>query len=107
MLGGGINTIRIRRVAERLGQAAADYSDALERVPRRQRRRGDAGGRIGGRRLCVLRMRVRPQRRRRLGGQAPAEIPQGLIGQLFEINADYAEALWALDQPPGSLNAAA
>ena len=79
--GGGINTIRIRGVAQRLGQAAADYSDALERVSRRQRRR-------------------------RVGEQAPAEIPQWLIGQLFEMDADYAdyaEALWALDQPPGTL----
>ena len=34
----------------------------------------------------------------------PAEIPQRLINQLFELDADYAEALWALDQPAGSLN---
>ena len=33
-----------------------------------------------------------------------AEIPQRLIGQLFELDADYVEALWALDQPPGSIN---
>jgi hypothetical protein len=33
---------------------------------------------------------------------APAEIPQRLIQQLFELDADYAEALWALDQPPGN-----
>lgn len=32
------------------------------------------------------------------------EIPQGLIHQLFELDADYAEALWALDQPPASLD---
>ena len=38
---------------------------------------------------------------------SPAEIPQRLIGQLFEMDADYAEALWALDQPPGSLSTAA
>jgi hypothetical protein len=31
---------------------------------------------------------------------APSEIPQRLIRQLFELDADYAEALWALDQPP-------
>src|SRR5574341_62450 len=31
---------------------------------------------------------------------APAEIPQRLIRQLFELDADCAEALWALDQPP-------
>jgi hypothetical protein len=35
---------------------------------------------------------------------APAEIPQRLIRQLFELDADYAEALWALDQLPGTLD---
>ena len=30
---------------------------------------------------------------------APLEIPQRLLQQLFELDADYAEALWALDQP--------
>jgi hypothetical protein len=34
----------------------------------------------------------------------PAEIPQRLIQQLFELDADYVEALWALDQPSGSLD---
>jgi hypothetical protein len=34
----------------------------------------------------------------------PAEIPQRLIRQLLELDADYAEALWALDQPPGTLD---
>lgn len=34
----------------------------------------------------------------------PTEIPQRLIRQLFELDADYAEALWALDQPPGTLD---
>ena len=34
---------------------------------------------------------------------SPAEIPQRLIRQLFELDADYAEALWALDQPKGAL----
>jgi len=33
----------------------------------------------------------------------PTEIPQRLLQQLFELDADYAEALWALDQPPGTL----
>src|SRR5262252_3405729 len=37
----------------------------------------------------------------------PAEIPQRLLHQLFELDADYAEALWALDQPPASLDLAA
>lgn len=35
---------------------------------------------------------------------SPAEIPQRLIRQLFELDADFAEALWALDQPPGALD---
>ena len=35
---------------------------------------------------------------------APEQIPQRLIRQLFELDADYVEALWALDQPPGTLN---
>lgn len=34
----------------------------------------------------------------------PPEIPQRLMHQLFELDADYVEALWALDQPPGSLD---
>jgi hypothetical protein len=29
----------------------------------------------------------------------PAEIPRRLVRQLFEMDADFAEALWALDQP--------
>ena len=31
------------------------------------------------------------------------EIPQRLLQQLFQLDADYAEALWALDQPAASL----
>jgi hypothetical protein len=34
----------------------------------------------------------------------PAEIPQRLIRQLFELDADYVEALWGLDQSPGKLD---
>lgn len=34
----------------------------------------------------------------------PLEIPQRLMRQLFELDADFGEALWALDQPPGSLD---
>src|SRR5215471_9271344 len=34
----------------------------------------------------------------------PSEIPQPLNRQLLELDADYAEALWVLDQPPGSLD---
>jgi hypothetical protein len=32
------------------------------------------------------------------------QIPQRLLRELFEIDADCAEALWALDQAPGSLD---
>jgi hypothetical protein len=35
---------------------------------------------------------------------SPREIPQRLMQQLFVLDADYAEALWALDQPPTSLD---
>ena len=34
----------------------------------------------------------------------PEQLPQRLIRQLFELDADYVEALWGLDQPPGKLN---
>src|SRR5258705_4401973 len=37
-------------------------------------------------------------------GSFPAEIPQRLLRQLFELDADLAEALWALDQPEGNLD---
>jgi hypothetical protein len=33
------------------------------------------------------------------------EIPQRLLRQLYELDADYVEALWGLDQPPGALDA--
>lgn len=34
----------------------------------------------------------------------PEQIPQRLIRELFELDADYVEALWGLDQPPGKFN---
>ncbi|MGH9603354.1 MAG: hypothetical protein ACRD24_13305 [Terriglobales bacterium] len=36
-----------------------------------------------------------------------AEIPQGALRQLFGLDADFAEALWGLDQPAASLNLSA
>ena len=36
-----------------------------------------------------------------------SEIPQGLLRALFQLDADFAEALWALDQPRGTFNLAA
>jgi hypothetical protein len=35
------------------------------------------------------------------------EIPPGLLRALFALDADYAEALWALDQPRGRVHLAA
>jgi hypothetical protein len=35
---------------------------------------------------------------------APEQIPQRLIRQLFELDADYVDAPRARDQPPGTLN---
>ncbi len=40
-------------------------------------------------------------------GLSAAEIPQRLLRQLFELDADLAEALWGLDQPAGRLDARA
>ncbi len=34
----------------------------------------------------------------------PNQIPQDLLHQLFELDADFAEGLWALDQPPQRLD---
>ena len=34
----------------------------------------------------------------------PTEMPQSRLRHLFELDADYCEALWALDQPPGKIN---
>ncbi len=34
----------------------------------------------------------------------PARIPQREVHNLFTLDADCAEALWALDRPPGSFN---
>lgn len=38
---------------------------------------------------------------------APAHLPQPHTHDLFELDADCAEALWALDQPAGSLDLSA
>lgn len=32
------------------------------------------------------------------------EIPQRLLQQLFELDADFAEALWVLDEPPANFD---
>ena len=35
---------------------------------------------------------------------SPAQLPQRPLHRLFELDADCAEALWALDQPRGALD---
>ncbi|MCX6376001.1 MAG: hypothetical protein NTU88_08235, partial [Armatimonadetes bacterium] len=35
---------------------------------------------------------------------SPRDLPEIELQALYELDADCAEALWALDQPPGSLN---
>jgi len=35
---------------------------------------------------------------------APRNLPEHELHQLYELDADCAEALWALDQPAGSLD---
>ena len=80
--GGVINTLRIRRVAQRLGQGAANYSDALSQTAAARGR----GWRTRHRRSCwgatveCIENASTPQRWRREGEQAPAEIPQGILG---------------------------
>ena len=41
------------------------------------------------------------------GRLAPRELPQAALAHLAALDADCAEALWALDQPPGALDVAA
>ena len=61
---------------------------------------GDLRARLEAARLDLLAL-FRALDRMDLSAQ---EIPQRLLRQLFERDADYAEALWALDQPAGSLD---
>jgi hypothetical protein len=61
---------------------------------------GDLRGRLETARLDLLAL-FRALDRMDL---SPKEIPQELLRQLFEKDADYAEALWALDQPERSLD---
>jgi len=38
------------------------------------------------------------------GRLAPRDLPQAALAHLATLDADCAEALWALDQPPGALD---
>src|SRR6266516_3695727 len=61
---------------------------------------GDLRSRLETARLNLLAL-FRALDRMRL---SPAEIPQRPLRQLFELDADLVEALWALDQPAGHLD---
>jgi hypothetical protein len=61
---------------------------------------GDLRARLEGARVDLLAL-FRALDRMDLSAQ---EIPQRLLRQLFETDADYAEALWALDQAEGGLD---
>jgi hypothetical protein len=61
---------------------------------------GDLRARLEGARLDLLAL-FRALDRMAL---SPQEIPQRCLRQLFEKDADYAQALWALDQVEGSLD---
>jgi len=61
---------------------------------------GDLRARLEAARLALLAL-FRALDRMHL---SPVEIPQDLLRQLFETDADYAEALWALDQPAGRVD---
>jgi hypothetical protein len=41
------------------------------------------------------------------GRLAPRDLPQAALAHLATLDADCAEALWALDQPPGALDVTA
>ena len=90
LLGVDINTMRIWRLAQRLGQAAANYSDALSQYHADSRSEGAPVENappavVLGVDGCVLGMQVRPHRRRRVGEQALPALPPMEKGQFREV----------------------
>jgi hypothetical protein len=75
-------------------------------VHARLRQAGMRWSELGVRNLLALRLLLLNDDWRLLDQMdlTPLEIPQRLIRQLFELDADYAEALWALDQSPMKFN---
>jgi hypothetical protein len=85
---------------------AVDLQETMRHAEPRVRRSAlaipvDLRARLEAARLDLLTFLFRALDRMDLSA---AEIPQRLIRQLFELDADYVEALWALDQPPGDLD---
>ena len=90
LLGVDISVMGIWRVAQRLGQAAANYSDALSQYHADSRSEGAPVENappavvlaVDG---CVLGMQVRPHRRRRVEEQALPALPRVEKGQFREV----------------------
>lgn len=90
LLGVDTSTMAVWRVAQRLGQAAANYSDALSQYHADSRSEGAPVENappavVLGVDGCVLGMQVRPHRRRRVGEQAPPVLPPVEKGQFREV----------------------
>ena len=90
LLGVDISAMGVWRVAQRLGQAAANYSDALSQYHADSRSEGAPVANappavvlaVDG---CVLGMQVRTHRRRRVGEQALPVLPPVKKGQFREV----------------------
>ena len=90
LLGVNISAMGVWRVAQRLGQAAANYSDELSQYHADSRSEGAAVENappavVLGVDGCVLGMQVRTQRRRRVGEQALPALPPVEKGQFREV----------------------
>ncbi len=90
LLGVKISAMGVFRVAQRLGQAAANYSDALSQYHADSRSEGASVENappavVLGVDGCVLGMQVRTQRRRRVGGPALPALPPVEKGQFREV----------------------
>ena len=90
LLGVDISTMGIWRVAQRLGQAAANCSDALSQYHADSRGEGAPVENappavVLGVDGCVLGMQVRQQRRRRVGEQSLPVLPPVEKGQFREV----------------------
>lgn len=90
LLGVNLNALAVWRVAQRVGQAAASYSDALSQYHTDSRSQGasveNAPPAVGlGVDGCVLGMQVRMQRRRRVGEQSLPALPPVENGPFREV----------------------
>jgi hypothetical protein len=99
---GGLTSIRL---ASQAGHRVLIYTGAMRDAQDMEHRSwleipGDLRARLAVARLDLL-APFRALDRMDLGAQ---EIPQRLLRQLLERDADYAEALWALDQVEGRLD---